>query len=246
MAKNKYYDFFNNYESLTETTKNKKLQKLSNNFDLNILTSLWNDYNKYLESKGCDSLYNFDFVEVEEFESDVQIKFISNLKTLYLEDNVLRIKRYKTGAFTDIEVVQNIELIKHLDNEISKAYDELKNKAIPKVIQSQKITIKPPKLIGNKLSINQIALKCFYEGKIITRENAKEQLNNTEYKSGDKLYNVFSKWSNTTDRKADPESKVKLNNKIQLFESVIELLPEEKKSMANDDLKILTSFISKY
>lgn len=97
-----------------------------------------------------------------------------------------------------------------------------------------------------KLSINQIALKCFYEGKIITRENAKEQLENTGHKSGDKLYNEFSKWSNTTDRKADPESKVRLKNKIKLFESVIELLPNDKRSKAIDDLKIINSFTSKY
>lgn len=97
-----------------------------------------------------------------------------------------------------------------------------------------------------KLSINQIALKCFYEGKIITRENAKKQLENTGHKSGDKLYNEFSKWSNTTDRKADPESKVKLKNKIELFESVIELLPDDKRSKAIDDLKIINSFTSKY
>ncbi len=49
-----------------------------------------------------------------------------------------------------------------------------------------------------------------------------------------------------TYRKAAPESKVKLNNKIKTFEIVIGLLPENKKDKAVDELNILKSFMSKY
>ena len=96
------------------------------------------------------------------------------------------------------------------------------------------------------LTIGEIALKCFYEGTIITRENAKNYLIGTGHTSGDKLYQEFSKWSNRTDRKSNPESKLKLNNKIKSFEKVIAELPENKKETAKDELKILYSFKSKY
>ena len=89
-------------------------------------------------------------------------------------------------------------------------------------------------------------MKFFYEVTIITRENAKNYLIGTGHTSGDKLYQEFSKWSNRTDRKSNPESKLKLNNKIKSFEKVIAELPENKKETAKDELKILYSFKSKY
>jgi hypothetical protein len=107
-------------------------------------------------------------------------------------------------------------------------------------------TITEEKSQENKLTISEIALKYFYEGKIITRENAKKHLEGTGHNTGDKLYNEFCKWSNNTDRKAYPEGKVKLQNKIKLFKKVIALLPEDKNGKAKDELKILNSFISKY
>jgi hypothetical protein len=96
------------------------------------------------------------------------------------------------------------------------------------------------------LTISEIALKYVYEGAIITRENAKNFLLGTGYTSGDRLYNEFCKWSNYNDRKADPQSKVKLNNRIKLFEKVIAELPENKKEKAKDELKILYSFKPRY
>lgn len=96
------------------------------------------------------------------------------------------------------------------------------------------------------LTINEIALKYFYENTIITRENAKNYLIGTGHTSGDKLYNEFCKWSNRTDRIADPEGKVKLKTKIDSFEKVIAELSENKKEKAKDELKILYNFIPKY
>jgi hypothetical protein len=96
------------------------------------------------------------------------------------------------------------------------------------------------------LTIKEIALKCFYEGEIITRENAKNFLLGTGHTSGERLYQKYTHYSNNNDRKADPESKVRLNNKIKLFEKVIAELPENKKEKAKDELKILCSFEPRY
>jgi len=98
----------------------------------------------------------------------------------------------------------------------------------------------------NKLSINEIALKLVYEGINVTRENAKEIIKEYGYTSGDALFNKFLRWSNRTDRKGCPETVKKLKNKIELFEKVVEILPEEKSASAKDELKILKSFISDF
>lgn len=96
------------------------------------------------------------------------------------------------------------------------------------------------------LTLSQIALKCYYEGKKINSETAKKELESTQYKSSAKLYSHFAKWSNRTDRLADTGSKTKLYNKIEDFERVIEVLPSEKMEQANNDLDILKSYIPRY
>jgi hypothetical protein len=96
------------------------------------------------------------------------------------------------------------------------------------------------------LTLNGYALRLVYEKKIMTKDNAKEYLVETKWTSSDKLYNEFIKWSNKTDRKADPEGKIKLKNKIELFKDVIKELPEDKTALAIDELQILNSYNFKY
>lgn len=96
------------------------------------------------------------------------------------------------------------------------------------------------------LTLREIALKCYYEGKILNRDNAIIELKNTKHNSNDKLYSNFTKWSTKLERTSDPDSKVKLLNKIKIFERVIQSLPKSKRTAAMDDLKILESYITKY
>lgn len=99
------------------------------------------------------------------------------------------------------------------------------------------------KVEKNKLTISQIALKLCYEGVIVTRNNCNELIKPYGHKSGEKLYNEFTLFSSVTNRKGnpDPPTKKKFQNKIKLFESVIELLDEDKKKRANDELTIILS-----
>lgn len=110
----------------------------------------------------------------------------------------------------------------------------------PKII---KVREEPYK---KELSLKAIALKCFYEKKVLNRESAKKELEGTRYISNDKLYTHFSKWSNNTDRKAYPESKLKLKNKIEIFEIVIESLSPKNRENAIKDLNILKGYLTKY
>jgi len=81
----------------------------------------------------------------------------------------------------------------------------------------------------NVLTIKQNALLSFYEGKILKRDN------------GQKLYQTFQYYSKTCNRTGEPPkctAKI-LMNKIELFESIIKLLPDSKKQRATDELNVL-------
>lgn len=92
-----------------------------------------------------------------------------------------------------------------------------------------------------KLKIDQIALKCVYEGLQITRENGNEIAKQYGHTSGEKLFQRFTYYLSTANRKAKPDlcTPKKLKNKIKLIESVIELLPIDKQARAIDEVAIL-------
>lgn len=131
-----------------------------------------------------------------------------------------------------------IDLITDLLEQINNEYD-LYKKGLKKVVSDSEQGTK-------KQSLKEIALIYVYEGKIITRENANQIAVDFGHNSGEKLYHNFTTFSNRTDRKADPESKIKLLNKIKLFESVIMILSEKAKPKALAEMEILKSFITKY
>lgn len=108
------------------------------------------------------------------------------------------------------------------------------------------IKIKSLKVIGlsepeKKWTIDQIALKFAYEGGQITRSNGDEIAKKFGHNSGEKLFQRFTYYSSSTNRKAKPNlcTQKKLSNKIKLIESVIELLPKDKKERATAEVKIL-------
>ncbi len=92
-----------------------------------------------------------------------------------------------------------------------------------------------------ELSIKQIALKLFYEGFIINRNNAKEVIKEYGHTSGDKLFQEYTYFSSLANRKGSPSplTQKKFQNKIKLFESVINLLSDNHKQRASDELNIL-------
>jgi hypothetical protein len=91
----------------------------------------------------------------------------------------------------------------------------------------------------NGLTIDQIALKLAYLGEIVTQENANDIIRNYGHTSGKKLYQQVNFFSKRTNRTAIPDTKKKLENKIRLFQIVIDLLPFDNEQQAKDELKIL-------
>lgn len=189
----------------------------------NIITILESKID-YDFSKRQNELYMI--ADLRESENKPFEKFIVEAEELSKKSFSLNLLTLTNGRLIGKLYFNDIQYIKNILDEINLKTDEISQE--------------------NKLTISEIALKYFYEGIFINRENANKYLEGTGHTSGDKLYNDYIKWSDRQNRKADPESKRKLKNKIKLFENVIDLLPENKKGKAIDELKILNSFICKY
>lgn len=91
-----------------------------------------------------------------------------------------------------------------------------------------------------EFTMKEIALRYVYEEKAITKENSNEIAKSFGQNSGHSLYQKFNFYSDNTNRKAKPETKKTMETKIELFEKVIEVLPDKYKQKAIDELKILT------
>lgn len=184
-----------------------------------------------LESKIDNDFFKrqnelYMIADLRESENKPFEKFIVEAEELPKKSFSLNLLTLTNGRLIGRLYFNDIQYIKNILNEINLKTDEISQE--------------------NKIPIHQIALKYYYEGIFINRENANKYLEGTGHTSGDKLYNEYIKWSDKQNRKADPESKTKLKNKILLFETVIDLLPEIKKAKAIDELKIIRSYMAKY
>lgn len=101
-------------------------------------------------------------------------------------------------------------------------------------------------VIQKKLSLQQIALQYAWEQKLITRQNKDEIAAHYGYKAGNKLYENYCKWSRRANRIADPDGSLKqLENKILLFNSVVQILLDNIKPGALEEIKILQGIVEK-
>lgn len=96
-----------------------------------------------------------------------------------------------------------------------------------------------------KLTMKQIALLYVYQGLPITRHNGKEIALSYGHTSGDKLYSLFSNYGSRLNRIAKPNNctAITLRNKINLIESVIDLLPESQRKSPMDEVQILRTIL---
>jgi hypothetical protein len=123
------------------------------------------------------------------------------------------------------------ERIEYIEYSIFTAY----KKVLELMLGKEKPTIKKAK----GLTIDQIALKLVFEDVDVTLENADEIISKFGLTSGKKLCQQYNFFYKRVNRKAIPDTKKKLENKIRLFEFVIDLLPSDKQEKAKDELKIL-------
>ncbi|MDI5897019.1 hypothetical protein [Flavobacterium yafengii] len=209
----------------------------------------FSDFEKNIE-ENCNS--RLMFVLKDDLSKERVIQFtkdsLKEIETLNISEpkrdyHKLCFAEKNTNWFSDETLEEFERYLKELSSykylEFKKEF--LKNKL--EEIQFPKANIGD---IADELTLKQLALKLVYEGKDVTRNNSKDFLINTKFNSGDKLYNEFKFYRNTNDRKSNPQSRVKLNNKIKLFKIVIDLLDDKFKPKALDELKILKSYLTDY
>jgi hypothetical protein len=122
----------------------------------------------------------------------------------------------------------------------------LKDKAqVPIHIHNEKKPKITPAINGsstNNLTKKHIALICHYNENPITRDNALRIANEYGHDNAGRLYQEFCVYQSQTDRLSTGElSTKKLNNKLKLFECVIEHLSGKAKFKAQMDLNIIIS-----
>jgi hypothetical protein len=99
--------------------------------------------------------------------------------------------------------------------------------------------------IKNKLTYVEIALLFYYQGVTVTKQNCESIAKSHKYKSGEKLYQCYNKYSNRFNRIGSEDSKKKNSNKIALIEKVITNLQDKDRKQAIDDLATLKANILK-
>lgn len=93
----------------------------------------------------------------------------------------------------------------------------------------------------SKLKIDQIALIYVYERLVVTKSNATKIVMQYGHNSGDRLYNRYTYLSSTANRMniSEPKTVKRLNNRIDLLESVLPHLTESAKARAMDEIKTI-------
>ncbi len=259
-------NFNNHLNNIVDENNSTEIQALLKNFNdiicnlLSDIVQLFMAYNKFNEANPdpyhinvCDFNVRTGFNLIKGFVkhinyyiglgdnaigAEIQNHFISNTKAL----KFLLIENF----YINIDLCQIKVDIDDVINELQISLD------INDLLAKQKLTNQSKSLITskNKISIPEIALKYFYEDLMpITRDNSDNIAKKYDYiskKSGEGLYQDYTHYCKRTNRKGDPGSLIKLNNKITLLTKVIEILPANKKKKAIDELAILKGFLKNY
>lgn len=227
-------------------------------FDLSYFQHLKEKFSKTIPILKEQPIYNkYTGLSKTKIKSKEEFaKFLIDL-TKRIITNINGLKLYETGKLSSIEniklelILRNRELelneLKSLDSSDETGYIKYlkfwfgtEKKFIDEITPLLKTDISD-KDKKPELTISQVALKLFYEGVNVTRDNCNELIKKYGYNSGDKLYNEYSFFSSTSNRKGnpDPPTKLRFQNKIKLFEGVIEVLNQDKKQRAIDELTII-------
>jgi len=228
---------------VTFTEQHNYIESITCNYDLKKLQTLSIDLTIFISDKIEDlecGLKNDQIVnEIERYKElglKVPYKEVMNLEYFSAKIANLPLENIpeKNQAIDLMEMFYSSELfnIKHLQYKIKALYNEQLQ------LEKESRAVPVPKDVnGKKLTVDQLALKMVYEGNtIVTREE-----------HGNDLYNKVMKWVKLKNRTANPdrETNLQLENKIRMFERVIDLLDDEFKQRAIDEVKMIKSHLPK-
>lgn len=216
-----------------------EIHELKEYFSKDDLPEIFSHKNKYLEyrtaTKG-EAFFGLGF-----FFDDLD-EVLKTLFDFFKETEQNEFEAFESKA---IQVNDIGEAVKLFQSGKFKKFTLPNNFLNPSTTQQQpNIEALPPQPIVKQkpeLKIDQIALKYAYEGLQITRENGNEIAKEYGHNSGEKLFQRFTYFSSSANRKGKPNlcTPKKLDNKIKLIESIIELLPTDKQERAKDEVSIL-------
>jgi len=159
--------------------------------------------------------------------------------------DIIKVRAYykENGDFEGYTKYVDPEFLINIHSEAYYKYREWLKKQFKQFKKEKKDSeIKKP-----EFTIRQIALKLVYEDKTVSENNCDEIIKQFGHNSGRKLYLRFNYYHKLVNRTGDPGTPTKMNNKINLIESVIKTLPENRRSKAKDELNILKArFDSEY
>lgn len=105
------------------------------------------------------------------------------------------------------------------------------------------LIVKAPAKSKVKITLPELALKFYYTDQRITRNNSVEFAKLHGHNSGEKLFQLYTKYSSRQNRIGLDPSKKKNLNRLKLLESVIALLPEAHSQRAIDEMNTFKAAI---
>jgi len=243
-----YFDIFHpqsSYSIVRNAIKNKDLQVyFSNNYTREI-DFLFRNFTNIIEDVNQQGIKDY-FTDLED-KTESQHLFIQLLVSFNKVNSSFRLDydrglNFKIHLFNEVYQWGNSEINNQILEITKRHYLKVLSEFHFYYIASRQMTKK--NLTSQEkpeLTINQIALKYVYEGQQVTRENGNEIANLYGHNSGEKLFQRFTFYSSAANRKGKPNpcTLKKLQNKIKLIESIIELLPPSKQQRPKDEVLIL-------
>jgi hypothetical protein len=201
-------------------------------------------FNPHIYNEFKNSLLNPElFVKDDKV---IQVESSKNLMVLlntpyenHPPENQSSTKFFKKRNKNDVEFLSSTILneIKKIFTDIA-IYSELHNlfeKEKEKTkLGSQPINLHQDEETGNesKISMREIALIYFYKGDKITRVNCNAIAKKYGHESGEALFQRFTKYSSRQNRIGTEKTPKKNQNKLELFEKILPMLPDRAKKQA--------------
>lgn len=107
------------------------------------------------------------------------------------------------------------------------------------------LILKTPAKNNAYITLAELALKSYYTDQTITRKNSLEIAKLQGHNSGEKLFQLFTKYSSRQNRIGVEQTKKKNLNKLKLLESVVALLPEAHKQRVIDEINTFKAAFDK-
>ncbi|MBB5645982.1 hypothetical protein [Pedobacter cryoconitis] len=210
-------------EILTAMGDDEPKQKMFYNFS-DLFTSLVNDgivrsYNNSKEYLIAQSFYNYEFNVWLQTHKDWEYRNEEQYEKMLTKEIFLEfLTQHKSAKYNSSSSI----------------------KFVTDILKVEEVNAMQP-------TIRQVALICHYTDRTVTRESAKAIVKEYDHASGDALFNLYSYYRSKSNRIGTENTKKKNDNKIKLFESILNWFEnnEVAKSKVGVDLLILREAVEK-